>query len=143
MYINFVLEFWNCILLFQAIKIFIPDRNAFILGWKHFSYFLFYFLLQLFFVYLRHHDLVSILFNREVPGIPATSKMQLFVALVNGLQPLTNVTKNSILDIVGVLDTPLNAALSVTGSLLSTCWIGFIFRPILKKACLFFFLNPT
>ena len=33
--------------------------------------------------------------------------MKLFGALVNGFQPLTNVTKNSMLDAVGVLGTPL------------------------------------
>ena len=142
MYINFVWDIWNCILLFQAIKIFIPDTNALVLGWQVFRYFLFYFLLQFFFVYLRHHDLVSILFNREVPGTPTTSKMHLFVALVNGLQPLTDVTNKSILDIVGVLDTPLNKALSVTGCLLYTWWIGLILMLILKKTCLFLFLNP-
>ena len=43
--------------------------------------------------------------------------MELFVTLVNGLQTLTNVTKNSILDVAGLLDTPLNEALSVGGSL--------------------------
>ena len=55
---------------------------------------------------------------REVPGTPAASKMELFVILVNGLQPLTNVTKNSILEVAGVLNTPLNEALSIGGSLL-------------------------
>ena len=35
----------------------------------------------------------------------ATAKMEFFVALVNGWKPLTNVTKSSILDITGVLDT--------------------------------------
>ena len=36
----------------------------------------------------------------------ATSKMKLFVALVCGFQPSTNVTKSSILGIAGVLDRP-------------------------------------
>ena len=57
---------------------------------------------------------------REVHGTPTTSKIELFVKLVCGLQPLTNVTKNSILDVAGVLDTPLNEALSVGRSLSST-----------------------
>ena len=35
------------------------------------------------------------------------------MAIGNALQALTNVTKNSILHIAGVLDTPLNEALSV------------------------------
>ena len=35
---------------------------------------------------------------------PAISKMELFVALLNGFQSLTNVTKTYISDVVGVLD---------------------------------------
>ena len=38
---------------------------------------------------------------------PATSKMKLFVTLLNGFQSLTNVTKNYILDVMGVLDPSL------------------------------------
>ena len=57
---------------------------------------------------------------REIPGTSAISKMELFVTLVNGLQLLTSVTKNSILDVAGVLDTPLNEALSGGGSFLHT-----------------------
>ena len=37
----------------------------------------------------------------------ATSKMERFVILVNGLQPLTIFTKRSILDVATVLDPPL------------------------------------
>ena len=37
----------------------------------------------------------------------ATSKMERFVIIVNGLQPLTIITKRSILD-VSVLDPPLD-----------------------------------
>ena len=37
----------------------------------------------------------------------ATSKMKPFVAFVVGFQPLTNVTKNSISVVAGVLDLPL------------------------------------
>ena len=44
---------------------------------------------------------------RDVSKTPATSKMKFFVTLVNGFQPLTNVTKNSMLDLAGVLETPL------------------------------------
>ena len=44
---------------------------------------------------------------RDVPRTPATSKMKFFVTLVNGFQPLTNVTTNSMLDLAGVLETPL------------------------------------
>ena len=37
-------------------------------------------------------------------GTPPTSEIELFVTLVNDFQPLTNVRKNSILDVVWVLD---------------------------------------
>ena len=37
----------------------------------------------------------------------ATSKMELFVIIVNGFQPLTIITKCSILDVAAVLDPPL------------------------------------
>ena len=37
----------------------------------------------------------------------ATSKMERFVITVNGLQPLTIITKRSILDVAAVLDPPL------------------------------------
>ena len=35
---------------------------------------------------------------------PTTSNMELFMTLLNGFQSLTNVTKNYILDVMGVLD---------------------------------------
>ena len=37
----------------------------------------------------------------------ATSKMELFVIIVNGFQPLSIITKSSISDIATVLDPPL------------------------------------
>ena len=37
----------------------------------------------------------------------ATSKMECFVIIVNGFQPLTIITKRSILDVAAVLDSPL------------------------------------
>ena len=38
----------------------------------------------------------------------ATSKMERFVIKVNGFQPLTIITKRSILDVAAVLDPPLH-----------------------------------
>ena len=38
----------------------------------------------------------------------ATSKMERFVIIVNGLKSLTIITKCSILDVAAVLDPPLN-----------------------------------
>ena len=37
----------------------------------------------------------------------ATYKMELFVIIVNSFQPLTIITKSSILDVAAVLDPPL------------------------------------
>ena len=42
----------------------------------------------------------------------ATSKMELFVIIVNGFQPLTIITKRSILDVAAVLDPPLHIYLT-------------------------------
>ena len=38
----------------------------------------------------------------------ATSKMESFVIIVNGFQPLIVITKHSILDVAAVLDPPLH-----------------------------------
>ena len=38
----------------------------------------------------------------------ATSKMERFVIIVNGFQPLTIITKQSILDVAVVLDPPVS-----------------------------------
>ena len=40
----------------------------------------------------------------------ATSKMECFVIIVNGFQPLTIITKHSILDVAAALDPPLAMA---------------------------------
>ena len=40
----------------------------------------------------------------------ATFKMERFVIIVNGFQPLTIITKRSILDVAAVLDPPLGFA---------------------------------
>ena len=50
---------------------------------------------------------------REVLETLATSKLKFFVIFLNGLQPPKNIPKNSIFDVVGVLDTPLIEALSI------------------------------
>ena len=44
---------------------------------------------------------------------PATSKMNIFVTVVDGFQLLNMVTKSSILNIAGVLDLPLAILLQV------------------------------
>ena len=48
--------------------------------------------------YIQHRD-----FSRSL----ATFKMQLFVTLVDEIHPLTNFTKNPILDGAGLLNSPL------------------------------------
>ena len=43
----------------------------------------------------------------------ATTKMERFVIIVNGFQPLTIITKRPILDVAAVLDPPLNITATV------------------------------
>ena len=45
--------------------------------------------------------------HRDFSRTLATFKMQLFVTLVDDIQPLTNFTKNPILDVAGLLDSLL------------------------------------
>ena len=52
--------------------------------------------------------------NRGGSRIAATSKMELLVITVNGFQPLTIITKCSILDVAAVLDPPLNYVVTIT-----------------------------
>ena len=46
--------------------------------------------------------------NRGGSRAAATSKMERFVIIVNGFQPLTIITKRSFLDVATVLDPPLS-----------------------------------
>ena len=46
---------------------------------------------------------------RDGSRTAATSKVELFLIVVNGLQPLTIITKNSTLDVAAVLDPPLGS----------------------------------
>ena len=47
----------------------------------------------------------------------AASKMECFVTIVNGFQPLTIITKYSILNVAGALDPPLEILILVLDSL--------------------------
>ena len=47
---------------------------------------------------------------RGGPRATATSKMECFVIIVNGFQPLTIITKHSILNVAAALDPPLKPA---------------------------------
>ena len=55
---------------------------------------------------IAHQGCFCVLF-RGICRAPAISKMMLFMTLFNGFQSLTNVTKNYILDVMGVLDPSL------------------------------------
>ena len=46
--------------------------------------------------------------NRRGSRTASTSKMERFVIIVNGFQPLTIITKCSILDVAAALDPPLS-----------------------------------
>ena len=67
---------------------------------------LLYFVFKLYFF---HHICLRVTINpRGGSRAAATSKMECFVIIVNGFQPLTIFTKHSILDVAGALDPPLN-----------------------------------
>ena len=53
----------------------------------------------------------------------ATYKMESFVIIVNGFQPLTIITKRSILDVAAALDPPL-CLIQTTYSLINGVYIG-------------------
>ena len=58
-----------------------------------------------------HVSSLSIVTERDTTGgsrAAATSKMERFMIIVNGLQLLTIITKRSILDLATALDPPLN-----------------------------------
>ena len=57
--------------------------------------------------YLENH--VPSFESRGVSRTSATSKLELFVTLVNGFQPLANATKNSIFAVGRVFDLPLSS----------------------------------
>ena len=52
--------------------------------------------------------LVNELVSRDGSRTAATSKMERFVIIINGLQPLTIITKHSILNVAAVVDPPLS-----------------------------------
>ena len=52
-------------------------------------------------------DLKNYIALRGGSRTAATSNMERFVIIVNGFQPLTIITKRSILDVAAVLDPPL------------------------------------
>ena len=57
---------------------------------------------------LEPHQLLTVAHqSRGVSRTAASSNMELFVIIVNGVQPLTIITKCSILDVAAVLDPPL------------------------------------
>ena len=52
--------------------------------------------------------LVNELVSRDGSRTAATSKMERFVIIINGFQPLTIITKHSILNVAAVVDPPLS-----------------------------------
>ena len=56
---------------------------------------------------LGHSNMSRVTRFRGGSRAAATSKMESFVIIVNGWEPLTIITKNSILDVATVLDSPL------------------------------------
>ena len=60
-------------------------------------------------MYGRTVSVVYLVHTRGGSRTSATSKMEHFVIIVNGFQPLTIITKRSILDVAAVLDPSLEA----------------------------------
>ena len=52
--------------------------------------------------------LVNELVSRDGSRTAAPSKMERFVIIINGLQPLTIITNHSILNVAAVVDPPLS-----------------------------------
>ena len=52
-------------------------------------------------------DICCLVLSRGGSRAAATSKMEYFVIIVEGFQPLTIITERSILDIAAVLDPPV------------------------------------
>ena len=50
---------------------------------------------------------LTLIITKGGSSTAAKSKMEYFVIIANGFQPLTIITKSSILDIAAVLDPPL------------------------------------
>ena len=80
----------------------------------------------------------------------ATSKMERFAIIVNGFQPLTIITKRSILDATAALDPPLNDFLCSYSSKLwqSVSWYNLDkelnrIKEFLKKETIFLTLDTT
>ena len=63
------------------------------------------------FFFVSQHDIIVMLLRasvRDGSRTAATSKMKLFVIMINGFQPLTIITKSSILDVATVLGPTLS-----------------------------------
>ena len=56
-----------------------------------------------------HHFLISAGTETGRSRTAVTSKMERFVIIVNGFQPLNIITKHSILDVAAVLDSPVRS----------------------------------
>ena len=68
---------------------------------------------------------------RDGSRAAATFKMECFVIIVNGFQPLTIIWKHSILDVAAALDPPLNIAHQQgTKKGFAICELGTIFEKL-------------
>ena len=62
---------------------------------------------------IKNQIVNQIINHRGGSRTAATSKMEHFVIIVNGFQPLTTITKCSILVVAAVLDPPLNQMIHI------------------------------
>ena len=81
-----------------------PKENTSTQWWKHF--------LQLLLLKVCESFLFRQSKSRDESRAAATSKVECFVIIVNGLQPLTIITKRSILDVASAIDPPLSSIIS-------------------------------
>ena len=68
----------------------------------------------------KHMHLTHLTTNNSTRGgsrAAAISRMECFVIIVNGFQPLTIITKHSILDVVAALDPPLSTDCEISSKL--------------------------
>ena len=83
--------------------------------------------------------MVELAYIRGGSRTAATSKMDLFMILVNGFQPLTIITKCSILYVAAVLDPPLYIFIvknkSSSAELCSNCFVQL--TCVTKDVCVF------
>ena len=85
-----------------------------------------------------HYQLIQLPRVRGVSRTAAESEMGRFVIIVNGFQPLTIITKRSVLDVAAVLDPPLRVPATLSQTSAHEKWKLIQKQPsrvVLRKSC--------